>query len=851
MHVPARSLYAVYLLFFISGTSGLIYQVSWVRMFGDVFGNTVYSATLVTAVFMCGLGVGSYLAGVLADRRWRGRALRVYSWYEIAIALLGLLLAVLLPDLDVVSSAISSYVVDERGWHHLSLGSHLMRYGLAALLLLPSTILMGGTLTLLIRYCVAGDLSASGWRVGALYGVNTAGAALGCLLTDFLLVPTVGVLGTQALAVTANLIAGLGALRLAAAERAPAPSEPLPHPAPVSPAKRSNQLVLFTALALAISGAVGMGLEITWFRFLKTVLGSTRPIFSTMLAVILVGIWIGSIAGGALHRRFGRPVELLIAGQAALAVTAAAGLLVFERSLAFRLAEQPLLKQVVVAATVVGVPSLLMGLAYPLANASVQQTTAEIGRRAGALYLFNTLGAVLGATITGFFLLPAIGMQRSILVFMIASIAAVLLLDRTHAQGGLGLRWRGSWAAVASLGATCAVLLSLPPDYLLERIFPADKRADVETLALSESITGTIKIQDYAGRHRTLHTDGHPMSGNRWDSQRYMRMFVHAPLLHLDAPKSVLVICFGVGTTLHAASTHPTVERLEVADLSEDILEHAGYFEETNRNVLKDPRVKVFVNDGRQHLRMTDQTYDLVTLEPPPIDQAGVAALYSEEFYELVRNRLRPGGFITQWVPAYQVPGEVDAAIVKAFINVFPESILLSGYSNELILMGRKDARILIDPGELEARLSRAPSVREDLERVYLGSITQIIGAFAGSREQLRKATINAPPVTDDFPILEYASVAYEMSPIPSDFFDVGRARRWCPACFQRNKRPAEGLEDLGVYLFIMSRIYASDDFLAFGVPGPKRPLILPDDVRVKETIESQPFLKKYLSRPR
>src|SRR6266850_5547042 len=211
----------VYFLFFCSGVSGLVYQVVWVRVFGNVFGNTIYSASLVVAVFMLGLGAGSYFAGVWADRRYalaptgRESLLRIYGYVELIIAVMGLGISALLPHLDRFSALFSSYSREPSGWYVLSAASYAARAAVAIVLLTPITLLMGGTLTLLIRYLVRSDLEIGGRRIALLYAVNTAGAALGCFLTDFALVPAIGLRGTQYVAVFGNIVAGAGALAIA------------------------------------------------------------------------------------------------------------------------------------------------------------------------------------------------------------------------------------------------------------------------------------------------------------------------------------------------------------------------------------------------------------------------------------------------------------------------------------------------------------------------------------------------------------------------------------------------------------------------------------------------------------
>ena len=197
----------------------MIYQVVWVHVFGNVFGNTVYSASIVVAVFMLGLGVGGYLVGAWADRPYsqsiRGHCCARTGASSSRIAALGLGISALLPHLGQLSAVVVLDGRDAEGWNVLTAGSYLARAGIAMVLLTPIAVLMGGTLTLLIRHLVRGDVEISGWRIAVLYSVNTAGAALGCLLTDFALVPAYGLRNTQFIAVALNALAGVGALYLA------------------------------------------------------------------------------------------------------------------------------------------------------------------------------------------------------------------------------------------------------------------------------------------------------------------------------------------------------------------------------------------------------------------------------------------------------------------------------------------------------------------------------------------------------------------------------------------------------------------------------------------------------------
>jgi spermidine synthase len=314
----------LYFLFFCSGLSGLIYQVVWVRVFANVFGNTIYSASLVIAVFMLGLGVGSYVIGTWADRRYASRPesmLRAYGAFELAIGLLGLGISALLPHLGEISARVSSYSRDAGGWYVLSASSYAARGAIAIVLLTPITLLMGGTLTLLIRHLVRRNLDTGSSRIALLYAVNTCGAAAGCFLTDFAFIPVYGLLRTQIVAAGLNVVAAIGAfwlgrtsLKQATETRRHGAHSPKrdsvspilrgPSQARIpNPESRIPNPVFLTSLALSLTGFAAMGMEIVWFRYFSILLGEFRAVFSLLLAVILLGIGIGSLAGGFAHRR--------------------------------------------------------------------------------------------------------------------------------------------------------------------------------------------------------------------------------------------------------------------------------------------------------------------------------------------------------------------------------------------------------------------------------------------------------------------------------------------------------------------------------------------------------------------
>jgi spermidine synthase len=836
----------LFLLFFLSGFSGLVYQVSWVRQFGTAFGATIHTTSLVVAIFMLGLGAGSSLVGVWADRRYErapDSLLRAYGVFELLIAGLGLAVSLALPRLQALAAATSSYVKDANGWFVLSTGTYAAQAAIAFVMLAPITLLMGGTLTLLIRHLVRADVKTeSGSKIGALYAVNTLGAAAGAFLTDFSLVPAIGLRETEFIAVALNAIAGVGAIVLTRAarpteagryerRRSPVSSvlSRLPNYPIIQLSNSDSEPVLWAALALLLSGFAGMGLEIVWLRHFNVLLGGFRAVFSLVMTVLLAGIAAGALIGGAIARRVASPARALMIVLMLLVLAALYGLSTNSAGAiaAARVAAMPeLWFDVKPMLLEIGVPAILLGATFPVGNAAIQHLERTVGRRAGVLYLANTIGAVIGSLAAGYVLLPRFGMQGTATVLALAAgiaLAPLYLMSSSSPEarpGGL----RVGIVALVVVAAALDVWLRLPESYVLLRALPALAPPEKLT-SVREGMTEIVAITERPGLGRALLTNGHAMSSTALLDQRYMRALAHVPLLLREistteerrkgglvvASLRVLVIGFGVGNSTHATTLYTSVQHVDVADLSRQILDLASSFRDANGDVLRDPRVQVFVNDGRQHLEMQPPaSYDLITLEPPPIAHAGVGALYSREFYELARTRLKPGGYMSQWLPVYQVPPATSLAMVRAFLDVFPRTVLLSGTQAELLLIGTTADRIEIDPDRLARTLESEPKVADDLRRIGLGGVTEIVGSFLASSDVLARATSMSAAVTEDRPLQEYgvrSVLATNGSGVPAALVDLPSAAKWCPKCFKGDEATVEGLD---AYLALMDEMYHS-----------------------------------------
>jgi spermidine synthase len=816
----ALLLFPVYLLFFLSGFSGLVYQIVWARQLGLVFGNTDFAVATTLGVFMFGLGVGSLAVGRWADATLStARRLVIgYCVFEVLIGAFGVATVWVIPRLDALSGWISSYqaVAAGSGFLHLSPATNLWRFVVSFALLFPPTFLMGGTIPLLSKL-VATEREQIGRRIGFLFMFNTLGAAFGCFLTDYLSIRLLGVLGSGMLACSLNvLVAALGWALLGRSRR-PVAAVPPEQPEDLIPRPQTwhgeQRLFGYATAAFAVSGFCGMALEVIWFRALGSYLLGYRAVLSSILTVVLLGFVAGSFVSSRLITGRRSPLAYFSLSQILLGCAALASIF-FINSVDYFAAVDWILARVsseagryqagygfclAMVLLVVALPAFFMGWAFPLVNAFCQRYFATVGGQVGRLYLFNTLGAVAGSVLQGFVLTPRIGIQNSLML-----VCGLSMLS------GLFLLWRQSEARLLrpmllAPVALAALWWALPPDFLMDR-YSFHAEGDDRVVYRHEGRNESILVLESAdGAIRSLNTNGFSMSDTSPAAQRYMRLMAHLPLLIHGDPRTALVIAYGVGNTAHAVSLHDSLERIDVVDLSEDTLSISRHFEATNGRVLEDPRLHAFVNDGRHHLILHQERYDLITSEPPPLPFAYTVNLYTQDHYQRIRNRLTERGFFTQWLPASQLSREVNRSALKAFVNAFPHAVVISGYRNNLILMG-SPSPFRFPVLDLQARIESNPALQRDLESISAAHLTELLGTFVMGERGLQEYTAHADPVTDDRPVMEYSkSLHYLSAQDPRLYQGMAEIERYLD--------PAE-LPHLDDYVALLELMYQQPAFL-------------------------------------
>jgi spermidine synthase len=757
--------------FFLSGATGLIYEVVWLRLLGLVFGHTVYAITTVLAAFMAGLALGSFVFARLVGRL--GNLLRAYGWLEIGIGLSCAAVPALL-------GGASTLYLRLHGALGLSYDAFsLVQFGLVFALLLFPTALMGGTLPVLSQ-ALAGPRSHLGRTIGVLYAVNTAGAVVGVVLAGYVLLPALGNRTTIAVAVGANLTVGAVALFLSRAPRfaVPAPGSPPPAPraaraAGAPPPDPLGPAAALTVAALGLSGAAAMLYEVAWTRALSLVIGSSTYAFTAMLVAFLVGIAGGSAAYSGLRgTRPAAPATFAVL-QAGIGLAVTLVLLLFERLpelflVALRWSDAPGFVQGVQVSLSAGallLPTLLIGATFPCAVAVAARSAGRAGRDVGHIYAVNTVGAIVGTVLAGFVLIPALGVHAALKIGILVNLLLAAGLWGLSPHAAAAWRWGGLTAAVlAALGAALIspwdqrVMASGPAIYgkdYLERSPRnlGERLREQQLLYYRDGLSATVSV-NRRGQHVFLRVNGKADAGTAHDMPTQL-MLGHLPLLLHPAPQRVLVIGLGSGITAGAVARHP-IERLTIAEIEPAVVEASRFFAHEHGAVLADPRVRLVLADARTFLLTTPERYDVIISEPSNPWIGGLASLFSVEFFALARERLRPGGIMLQWLQAYNLFPEDLRMVLQTFRTAFPATSVWNTHG-DFLLLGRTEPAP-VDLALIKGRYQESAPLRRDLERIGVPAWPGVLGFFMLREEEAARLAEGAGLNTDDRLPLEFSA---------------------------------------------------------------------------------------------
>ena len=739
---------------FLSGTGALIFETLWLRLSGLAFGNSIWAAALILSSFMAGLALGNALAASSRIRQWR--PLHLYALLEVLVALSGCTIAFGLPGLGELMRPVWQMI-----WKYQPavLG---LRFIVSFLILLVPTTAMGLTLPVLIEDPALRQANF-GRAIGFLYGWNTLGAVAGAVLGESYLIAAFGLRGTALAAGLTSCIAAAVAFFVAKfTGDSSAPVWQRTFPLRLHVRYRPPWRLLFVSFG---TGCILLCLEVIWFRFLRLYVASSPTAFAVMLAVVLAGIGLGGVAAGAIHRRstcLNRflPVLLLLAAIAVLlSYLFFPGEAVRTPTGAFSLASW---HQIALLCLALMFPvAFLSGALFPSIATCVHASVQDRMNSTGITTLLNTAGAAIGPLLASFLLLPSIGFQWSLILCAAGyALLAALCIERS----AWSLRQPVAFT-IAALYAGLIVIIAIFPYHRAEahfthasRPYVMDEQGNVlmQVVKKIEGSSDTYQLlrRDLFGEpyYYRLLTDAFSMSATNPRCQRYMRLFAYLPLAFRPESEDVLLLCYGCGVTADALLHGPNVKRMDVVDISKEVFHLADFYTGINySNPLRDPRVHAVVQDGRFFLQASPQRYDIISGEPPPPKIPGSVNLYTEEFFSLMKSRLKEGGMATFWLPIYQLKVEESKAILRAFHNAFPNASVWASADRDWIMMGINGPGRRISEDELR-QLWNNPATGADLRRIGIEVPQQLGALFLMDGDDIDRITHNVAPLTDIYP---------------------------------------------------------------------------------------------------
>src|ERR1051326_6879408 len=730
---PRWPLGVLILLFFGSGCCALIYEIVWFQLLELIIGSSAISLRVLLATFMGGMCLGSLFSPRLIGER--NHPVRMYALLEVGIGILGILVLFGLPYAGGLYVAYGG-----RGFAGL-----MLRGAVCGLFLLSPTFLIGATLPTIARWWKMTPNGVS-W-LGFLYSGNIAGGAFGSLAAGFYLLREYDMATATYVAASIN-----GATALAAWLLAKVVDTRFENPESRVPIVRV-QGTATVYVAIALSGLCALGAEVIWTRVLSLILGGTVYTFSLILAVFLIGLGIGAYAGSAILRRSTQPAPALAFCQLLLTVAVAWSAYMLSHSLPYwpvypALSISPWISfQVDFVRCMLAVlpATLLWGASFPLALASAAGRNQDWANLIARIYAANTAGAIAGALVFSLAFIKWLGTERSEQTLMGISFAAGLIMLTSSP-----LVRRKVWATGAVIVSVLLILTVSPVPPALTaygRLLPLrmglvdpKTRTHVapDILYQGDGLNASVAVSLSNGDVRNFHVSGKVEASSALKDMQLQRMLGYIPLMFHPRPRSILVVGFGAGVTAGTFVLHPGVEKIVICEIEPLIPQVVSrYFEKENNSVLHDPRVRLIYDDARHYILTTDEKFDIITSDPIHPWVKGSAALYTQEYFDLVRRHLNPGGIVSQWVPLYDTGKRTVKSELATFFRAFPNGTLwstyLKGFGQDLGMMGGGGAySVNVDDANLQLYRPESAAMTKSLREVGFTSAIELFGTYTG-----------------------------------------------------------------------------------------------------------------------
>lgn len=753
-------------IFVLSGFAGLIYQSIWSHYLGLFLGHAAYAQALVLTIFMGGMAAGAAWIGQ-AGQRWRN-LIRVYAAIEAIIGALGL-------SFHWLFTGVVTFSYD---WLIPSLDApwtvNLARWLIAALMILPQTILLGMTFPLMSGGLIRRYPGSAGKLLGGLYFTNSIGAAIGALVAVFVLLPWVGLPGAMITAGVLNFCVAALAWWLAR-ETEPTPVAFTYGTSSPEQSLSKNPLLRAVLLGTALSGAASFAYEIIWIRMLSMAVGSTMHAFELMLASFIAGIALGGLWVRNQADKVDAPLRLVGWMQIFMGVAALMSLAVYANAFAWvGWLMQALAKTdggyalfnlgtATIAIAIMLPAAFFAGTTLPLFTVTLLR--AGLGERAiGRVYAWNTLGSIIGVFAAIHLLIPILGLKLSLCIAALVDMGIGLVLLRGQAQDQRSMQRFAAAAMLAALALIVAVRIPFDPMTIASGVFRHGKPSLSDgdrILYYKDGKTASVASVASHGGSVHISTNGKPdasiqMTGEAppTDDEPTMALLASLPLAMLEAPKHVGVIGFGSGLTTHTLLGDPRLERVDTIEIEPAMIDGARVFGARVERAYTDPRSHIVIDDAKSYFAGQKSKYDFIVSEPSNPWISGVGSLFSKEFYQFVPRHLKDDGLFVQWVQLYEIDDQLIASILAGMTTSFSDYGAWLANSTDLIIIATKNGPL---PALDAQKVLASPALKSELERLHLDSTQRLAFRKIANADLLRglaRHYAGLPANSDFLPVL-------------------------------------------------------------------------------------------------
>ncbi len=730
----------ILLLFLLSGLSALVYEVVWFKMFSYLFGVTIYSLTVVIAIFMLGLSFGSFLFGKRIDKS--KDPVKIYVLLELGI----ILYALFFPLLYKLLNNIIIFYYNHSSNSEFDL---LIKIFLACIFLIIPTTLMGGTLPVMSRFLIKNKNEISE-TVGELYAFNTYGGVLGVILSAFILIPILGLNNSLYFAAMINLIVLFSVLLLRKKINYKYPE--------ILNLKNlkdiySKKFMIILLIMFFFSGFISFSYEVLWFRILREAFGLHIHAFAIMLGSLLFGLASGSIIYARVLYDKKNQLKLFALAQLCIALSVIITLVIYQ----YYFILSPLLKSLSSYAVVL-LPSFFIGLTFPIVTQLYVSKIKFVGKRLGFVYSINIIGTILGSIITGFWLLSYLGIRNSLAImisgnFILALIAFFMIINFSKKNTRFNFNFKNIYNYLIFVFLLIIIFANI---FILHQggSFKMKTFSSGNEIYFSEGLNSNIQVITFDDSSM-IYLDTKVMASTIYEDVKLLKLISHLPLIFNSntQSKDVLVIGLGTGMTAGSASLY-NLSNLTVVELSRNMKPAANLFSNYNYNLTKNENVTFIFDDARNYLLRNDNLYDVIASDPIDPWISGAGNLYSLEFYQEVKNSLKDNGIFSQWLPLYGVSKENLEIIISTFLSVFPETSIWYSKS-DVIILGSKN-ELIINYQNLETTFKNK-KILHDFNTIMINNSAELLSHYITNQDTLIDFVKTAKINSNNFPILEYS----------------------------------------------------------------------------------------------